>query len=276
MNEIDLIKAKDLAVSAVCGVEQQLRNKFGQVEYETKSDPDDMVTEMDKWAEREISRVLGGFSSDIATIGEEYGASGESDAYWTIDSIDGTSGYVRGVDYCTTMVSLVVDQTPVVGVINDFNRREVFWAAQGQGSYRNGVPIKVSDRSADDSRQVEFYIKNDTFGSNVRHLARESGFKVRSTGGTGRVLSLIAAGSNEGFLSFNNSWATIWDYAPGLVLAREAGAQIRNIDKSGAVLGKFSIENFDLVIANSEETLEALAGLIAGTLDNPRLIDSHA
>lgn len=65
---------------------------------------------------------------------------------WLVDPIDGTAHFIRGIPFCTTMVALIEDNQVVMSVIHDIANNDTYWAIRGQGAYRNGERIYVSDR----------------------------------------------------------------------------------------------------------------------------------
>src|SRR5437868_3600430 len=113
----ELSRAENLMYTATQYVGPKLKSYFGAGQYTTKSDERDWVTKWDGWAEEVIKNKLAKFSRDVGFAGEESGVQGSKDVYWTIDPIDGTSHFVRGNDYCTTMISLVDHDVPVVSII---------------------------------------------------------------------------------------------------------------------------------------------------------------
>lgn len=121
--------------------------RFRDVAVETKSDGTP-VTEADRAAERVIRDVLGEAEPGLGLVGEEYGAEDRGDgSYWVIDPIDGTVAFSRGIPLFSTLIALVVDAKPVLGLIDlpALGERYVGW--QGGGCRRNGTPVRVSGES---------------------------------------------------------------------------------------------------------------------------------
>ena len=108
----------------------------------------------DRQAEQAIRRVLREAYPDVELQGEEFGAEAPGLASdeggrlaWIIDPIDGTIAFSRGIPLFSTLIALLEDGEPVVGLIDlpALDERYVGW--QGGGCRRNGVPVRVSDRS---------------------------------------------------------------------------------------------------------------------------------
>jgi histidinol-phosphatase len=104
------------------------------------------VTEIDRAAESEISALLRAERPEYSLYGEEHGVVGPPEAarQWVIDPIDGTSNFVRGVPVWATLIALVENGVPIVGVVSAPSLGRRWWAAQGAGAFRNGIRLSVS------------------------------------------------------------------------------------------------------------------------------------
>lgn len=94
------------------------------------------VTDADRAAEEIVRSQLSRTRSRDGFVGEESGVSkGSSGRQWVVDPIDGTKNFVRGVPVWATLIALLDDGVPVLGVVSApaLNRR--WWAAQGTGAY---------------------------------------------------------------------------------------------------------------------------------------------
>ena len=105
------------------------------------------VTAVDRAAESAVRLVLTEARGDHAVYGEEHGTTGnESSPWrWVIDPIDGTTNFVRGVPVWATLIALVHDDVPVVGVVSAPALATRWWATAGAGAWRNGTAIRVSE-----------------------------------------------------------------------------------------------------------------------------------
>jgi len=144
---LDLEHAAAVASHAADLARRETLARFRNVEVETKRDGSP-VTEADRAAERAIRAALGEAFPDHAILGEELG--GERDdarPTWVVDPIDGTIAYSRGLPLYSTLIALLVDGSPRVGLIDlpALGERYVGW--QGGGCRRNGEPVRVSTRS---------------------------------------------------------------------------------------------------------------------------------
>ena len=106
------------------------------------------VTEIDRATETAISEVLRAQRPDYSLYGEEHGVVGPPSArrQWVIDPIDGTSNFVRGVPVWATLIALVDDGVPVLGVVTAPALQRRWWAARGLGAHctvGNGAPRQI-------------------------------------------------------------------------------------------------------------------------------------
>ncbi|MEY4146560.1 MAG: histidinol-phosphate phosphatase, partial [Actinomycetota bacterium] len=104
------------------------------------------VTEIDRNTETAISSVLRGAFPEFGIYGEEHGISGPTEAeyVWVIDPIDGTTNFVRGVPVWGSLIALVHNDVPILGVVSAPALGMRWWASVGDGAYFNGTRMHVS------------------------------------------------------------------------------------------------------------------------------------
>ena len=104
------------------------------------------VTDIDRATEQAIVASLTSARPDYGIFGEEYGVSGPADAEYqcVIDPIDGTTNFVRGVPVWATLIALVHNGIPVLGVVSAPAMGFRWWATQGGGAFFNGTRIHAS------------------------------------------------------------------------------------------------------------------------------------
>jgi inositol-phosphate phosphatase / L-galactose 1-phosphate phosphatase / histidinol-phosphatase len=102
------------------------------------------VTAADREAEQAIRAILAEVRPDDGVIGEEFGNTNVDAEYvWVIDPIDGTKSFISGRPIFGTLIALVRDGTPVLGVIDQPVNRERWVGATGAGTLYNGAPVKA-------------------------------------------------------------------------------------------------------------------------------------
>ena len=105
------------------------------------------VTEIDRATETAITNILRLERPEHSVFGEEHGIIGPTDAkfQWVIDPIDGTSNFVRGVPVWASLIALVCDNQPVLGVVSAPAMNMRWWAHIESDAFFNGSKISVSN-----------------------------------------------------------------------------------------------------------------------------------
>ena len=111
---------------------------------ETKAD-DSPVTEVDRLAEQTVRGILERHRPHDAVYGEEYGAKGGGPRQWVIDPVDGTRNYVRGIPVWATLIALLDEGEPVMGVVSAPALGLRWFASKGEGAWK-GQHIKGAKR----------------------------------------------------------------------------------------------------------------------------------
>ena len=134
-------------------VDDQTMSRFKALDLQIETKPDlTPVTDADKAAEESIRGQLSRSRPRDAVLGEEFGSSGHGSRRWIIDPIDGTKNFVRGVPVWATLIALVDEGEPVVGVVSAPALGKRWWAAKGAGAYMGrslaaATRLKVSNVS---------------------------------------------------------------------------------------------------------------------------------
>jgi histidinol-phosphatase len=117
-------------------VDDQTMSRFKAQDLQVETKPDlTPVTDADKAAEEAIRGQLSRSRPRDAVLGEEFGSTGHGSRRWIIDPIDGTKNFVRGVPVWATLIALVDEGEPVVGVVSAPALGKRWWAAKGMGAY---------------------------------------------------------------------------------------------------------------------------------------------
>ena len=113
------------------------------------------VTDADNSVEEGIRRTLSRARPRDAVLGEETGSTGHSQRRWVVDPIDGTKNFVRGVPVWATLISLMVEDEVVVGVISAplLNRR--WWAMKDGGAWTGKSLLRASACQVSDIFRIE-------------------------------------------------------------------------------------------------------------------------
>ncbi|MDP9434414.1 MAG: inositol monophosphatase, partial [Actinomycetota bacterium] len=122
-----------------------LRMREGVTQEGTKSSPTDVVTAADTAVERLLAEGVRAVRPDDGLLGEEgTGTTGTSGVRWVVDPIDGTVNYLYGLPYWAVSVGVERDGEPVVGVVLDPSRDELFSAVRGRGARLDGRALRCT------------------------------------------------------------------------------------------------------------------------------------
>jgi myo-inositol-1(or 4)-monophosphatase len=214
----------------------EILSRFRRVGVETKQDGSP-VTEADRAAERVIRATLREAFPDFGVLGEEYGEEGaRSGRCWVVDPIDGTLAFSRGIPLFSTLIALLDEGEPVLGLIDlpGVGERYVGW--QGGGVRRNGEPVRVSQetdlRRAVISHGDPFCF--DFFGMRpgFERMARELPLLRGYTDAFGHAMVLGGGVGAMVDLALN-----VWDAAATQVLVPEAGGRCVTLPPRHGKLG---------------------------------------
>jgi myo-inositol-1(or 4)-monophosphatase len=187
----------------------------------------DFVSDVDKMAEAEIIRELKRAYPTHAMLAEESGASGKGKHTWVIDPLDGTHNYLRGFPHFSVSIALLEHGDPIVGVVYDPLRSELFTASKGDGAFVNDRRMRVGKREslAGALLATGFPYRQrahlDTQIAMTRALLGEAE-DIRRTGSAALDIAYVAAGRIDGFYEIG---LKPWDMAAGCLLVREAGGR---------------------------------------------------
>ena len=187
---------------------------------DTKTDGSE-VTAADRAAERHIREYLAKNHPDDAILGEEEGEQGGSTGRrWIIDPIDGTRGFVRGVPLYATLIAVVEDSGPVVGVIHLPALDITVTAGVGRGCWLGDQRCSVSDADRLDAALLNTS-DFETFTPAQFSAVRDAGLMLR-TWGDAYGYYLVATGQAEVMV---DPICSTWDLAPMPVILSEAGGR---------------------------------------------------
>lgn len=209
------------------------------------------VTQADTQIEAMVRAQLASAFPDDRVLGEEEGGDASGDGrVWIVDPIDATANFARGIPIWATLIALQVDGEQVLGVVNAPMLHERYQAVRGEGAWRNGQPIRVSDVAGLADSQlifsgVRWLMKPERAGllDTLRQAKRTRGF------GDFWGHMLVAQGSAEAMVEDELS---LWDYAALVPIVEEAGGRVTRLDggplhPDGSVLTTNGVMHDELV-----------------------------
>lgn len=125
-----------------------------------------VVTEADRTIEHALRKELARCRPADLVYGEEFGGPRVGDRVWMLDPIDGTAWFIEGSDQWATLIGLMEEGRPTVGVVSRPAASTRWWAAKGRGAYRNGTRI----HSSQTRRLSEAVLADDFRSSAFRRL----------------------------------------------------------------------------------------------------------
>jgi myo-inositol-1(or 4)-monophosphatase len=209
---------------------------FGEVENLQVSvkGPADFVSTADLQAERTLKQELSKARPGYGFLAEEGGTEAGSDGQnrWIIDPLDGTTNFLHGIPHFCISVALERDGDLIAGMIYEPLRDEMFFAEKGSGAFVNHKRLRVSGRRALADAVIGTGIPFRERGDHPRYLrlletVMGNTAGVRRFGAAALDLAYVAAGRFDGFFEFGLS---PWDVAAGILIVREAGGFVTEID----------------------------------------------
>ena len=202
-----------------------------------------LVTDVDLASERLIREAISTYYPRHEILAEEGGLSESSSEYrWIVDPLDGTTNYAHGYPIFCVSIALECKGEPVLGVVYDPMRDELFTAERGAGATLNNRPIRVS--KIDDLMQgiLSTGFPYDITTSKLTNLGHWANFAMnaqalRRDGSAALDLCYVACGRFDGFWELNLS---PWDTAAGMLIVTEAGGRVT--DFSGGPFSNYKPE----------------------------------
>ncbi len=208
-----------------------IKSRFnGPFLVEEKEGINNLVTEIDKLAEKAIIAIIQDAFPDHRIIGEEGGAiEQESEYQWIIDPIDGTVNFAHAIPICCVSIGLKKGAEMLMGAVFNPMMNELFFAEKGKGATLNEMPIHVSAKS-DFSRAClvtgfPYQWPEGAEEHPIKTFERivMQGIPVRRLGSAAIDLCWVACGRFDGFWEYN---LNAWDVAAGYLIVEEAGGRV--------------------------------------------------
>ncbi len=194
---------------------------FGEIEklQVSKKGPSDFVTNSDLKAEKIIIEELKKARPNYSIISEENGTENNKDKNntWIIDPIDGTINFLHGIPHFAISIALKSNEEIISGLIFDPIKNEIFFAEKENGAFFNNHRIRVSKKNE---------LNNCLFATGGK-TKQELDLPYRKSGCAALDMAYVAAGRYDGYFQHD---LNLWDIAAGLILVKEAGGVLNEID----------------------------------------------
>jgi myo-inositol-1(or 4)-monophosphatase len=241
----------NVMVKAARRAGRTLKRDLGEVENLQVSlkGPANFVTLADKRAEETLYEELIKARPGYGFIGEEGGTREGTDKanVWIVDPLDGTTNFLHGIPHFAVSIGLQRDGELVAGLIYNPANDDLFLAEKGKGAYLNDQRIRVAARTKLNEAVIACGLPHigrgdfDVASADLNAIQPQVA-GLRRFGAAALDLAWVAAGRFDGYWERNLS---SWDMAAGIVLVREAGGFVSDIEGGGKIL-----ETRDIIAGN--------------------------
>lgn len=233
----DCLDAAVTAAHAAAAILQSYAHNRADLVIDSKM-RNDLVSQADREAEHAIIDILLERTPQLGIVAEESGGKASDVATWYIDPLDGTTNFLHGIPQYAVSIALIAhagakangdeplqQDTPVIGVVYDPNREELFTGLHGVGAWLNGRRIQCSRATdlADSVVATGLPFRDFSFADDylpTLHYAITHTRGVRRFGAAALDLAWVACGRYDAYWEMG---LAPWDVAAGTVLVREAG-----------------------------------------------------
>ncbi|HWL25564.1 MAG TPA: inositol monophosphatase family protein [Ureibacillus sp.] len=246
LHQIDLF-AKEMIREAG----RRIRQSFSyDMVVETKSDPNDLVTNIDRETELFFIEQIKAFDANHRILGEE--GMGEKitsleGPVWIIDPIDGTMNFIKQHRHFMISVGFYVDGVGKLGYIFDVMREDLFYAIAGEGAWYNDSPLRklknLSISEAVIGINASWVVPNRRVNHEKMIDLVKTVRGTRSYGSAAMEIAFVVSGKLDAYISMR---LAPWDIAGGIIIAKEVGAITTNL--KGQQFDLLSTDTF--IIAN--------------------------
>ena len=222
-----LALARDIVVTA----SKEILNGFCQIRQVRAELQRDVKILADQELDRFIVEQLSQ-RSIFPVLSEESGLSQASNSKknyrWIVDPLDGSMNFSRTIPICCISIAFWQDMNPLIGVVYDFNRDELFTGIVGVGSWLNDSPISISStKNASNSiLATGFPVSSDFTHKTLSKFVDDIKIykKIRLLGSAALSLAYVSCGRVD---IYQENDIKIWDVAAGISLVRAAGGMTK-------------------------------------------------
>lgn len=253
MINYELLCSKVIAISRLTGNfirKESMSFDQNSIEYKGLND---LVSYVDKQAEIQLVRNLGKLLPEAGFITEEKTVDNTDKNFtWIIDPLDGTTNFIHGVPTYAISIALYEDGQPVIGVVYEINRGEMFYTYKGGAAYLNHKEIRVSDRQQISQCLLATGFPYYEFDKLPQYMAlftemMQKCHGLRRIGSAAVDLAYVACGRFDAYFEYN---LNAYDVAAGAYLVQQAGGQVSSFDGGSAFVKQREILASNGIITN--------------------------
>ncbi|MCG8920102.1 histidinol-phosphatase [Actinokineospora sp. PR83] len=210
------------------------RSRFRAADLTVERKPDRTpVTDADTAVEDAVRALLAEARPGDAVVGEERGGEVGAGRAWVLDPIDGTKNFLRGVPAWATLIALVEDGVPTVGVVSAPALGRRWWAARGEGAWLGQDGAEPRRLAVSGVRDLgDAYLSTTHLGTWTEYHSREHYLALVDACWENRAFGdfwqhcLVAEGAID---LAAEPIVNPWDVAPLQVLVQEAGGRFTDL-----------------------------------------------
>lgn len=250
-----------------------LQHRYQPLEIKHKARRE-VVTNVDKLADKAISRILRHYFPDHTIVSEESGIKQTTSEYtWIIDPLDGTESYIRSQNFSGVTIALTKQGHTMLGVVYHPFHNELYTAFVGGETTVNGHPVHVTRvAKLENALLILDYSPRDALRKHLCAIEWERGFKqiFRIGGSVALNMCLVAKGAAEGYLYGRvRNRLKSWDTAAATLVVQGAGGRV--LDRQGQPLDTNRQQGFVLCC----NPLLDLPSLFNGDFPSPADLESR-
>ena len=227
---------KKVAVESALAAGKLLTSRMGRIKRLSfkGGSATNIVTDVDKKSEQMIIKRIKSQFAGHQILAEESGKDElQSEYRWVIDPIDGTTNFIHNFPFFCVSIGLEKKGRPLIGVVYDPIRNELFFAEKNKGAYLNNKRIKVSKINDITGSLLAtgfaYDVNKSSNNDNINNFKRvlETSQAVRRAGSAALDLCYVASGRFEGFWELD---LNPWDTAAAFLIVQEAGGRVTKFD----------------------------------------------
>ncbi|MCS3432259.1 inositol monophosphatase [Klebsiella sp. BIGb0407] len=234
---------------------QALRDAGLQIESKGRQD---FVSEADVYVESVLKQWLAEQFPEDGFLGEESGLVAGKSGIWVLDPIDGTTNFIRGMDYWCISLAYVQQDIIELGIIYAPDRNEFFFARRGAGAFLNGKRLSLQEPASDAVVIGMGRSSRTTVARYTQTLESvlSDGIEYRRFGAGALMLAHVASGLVH---AYYEEYINSWDVLAGLLLITEAGGKSNAfLDNEGLLKGNAVLAGCPAVLSRISEILPPL------------------
>lgn len=252
---------KKASIEIILKAGKYLKNNLGKIKETKYKGAINLVTDIDRKAEEMVIRALQRYFPNDGFLSEEVGEiKGKSDFRWILDPLDGTTNYAHSFPFYAISLALEKKGRPILGLVFDPERNELFSAESNSGAYLNGKSIKVSNITELNKSLLATgfsYKMREVKDNNISHFKDFllTSQAVRRAGSASLDLCYVGCGRFDGFWELE---LNPWDTAAGWLIVTEAEGKVTTFN------GSNYNHNLKEILASNGKIHEKMSQILMG------------